>query len=238
MKSLILTTLRLSLTTLGRLSPRWGGRAGFRLFCTPRSRRPVPEAVVSVMERAERFTLEVDGKSLPAYRWRPAEGPEDAPLAVLVHGWESRAGRLAIWVDPLLQAGFQVAAFDAPAHGEAPGKRTNPGDFALAIRSLDERLGPVHTLLGHSVGALASVLAVAGSPPVPGKNLVAERMVLVAGAESGVAATAYFCEVLGLSPAFHQTMLDAAAEILGHPLASYDSHRIFPSVPIPTPLAS
>lgn len=234
MAPLLLIFLRYSLTILDRLAPRWAGRLGYRLFTTPRSRRPIPSAVEGVMDRAERCPLEVSGKTLAAFRWsRPEAGP-GAPVALLVHGWESRAGRLAVWVDPLLDAGFQVVAFDALGHGESPGRRTNPGDFALAIRALAEHWGPIHSLIGHSVGGFSSLLAVAGSPLLRGENLDVRRMVVLAGAESGSAAMGYFCRILGLRPDFRQRMIDAADEDLGHPLAAFDGHRIFRDFPVPT----
>ena len=238
MRSLILALVKIYLRILGYLAPKVAGRQGFALFCTPRFRALVPPAGQTVLDRAESLDLRVEEERVVGYRWRRAE-QEAAPLVILVHGWESRAGRLTQWVDPLLAAGFQVAAFDAPAHGSSEGKRSNPLKFAKALIALAEEAGPVTGLVGHSVGGLSSILALGGGallhrPNLAAPPLKARRLVVVAGAESGVDATAMFCRVLGLNTAFHQRMLDAVEETVGIPMSALDSHRLFPNQPLPT----
>jgi len=238
MRSLIVVVIKVYLKILGRLAPKTAGRQGFQLFCTPRFRAPVPPAGQTVLERAERLDLRVGDEGVVGYRWRRS-AEDDSPLVVLVHGWESRAGRLTQWVDPLLDAGFQVAAFDAPAHGASEGKGSNPMKFAQALIALAQQVGPVTGLVGHSVGGLSCLLALGGGAFLDGSKgqtspLKAQRLVVVAGAESGVDGTAIFCRTLGLNAAFHERMLDAMEEAIGFPMRAFDGHRLFPNQPLPT----
>jgi pimeloyl-ACP methyl ester carboxylesterase len=213
------------LRILHRLAPKRAGRLAFRLFCTPRFRATVPSAVEPVMEAAERLALQVTGRRIEAYHWpHPVHGRE-APLVILVHGWESRAARLAVWVEALLAAGFRVAAADAPAHGESEGKITSPRGFALSLMALTEQVGAPVALVAHSVGGLASFLAISAGELLAFRDLQPERMVILAGAESGVDATAYFCRALGLGQAIHRRMLDAVVEVFGFPMSEFDAHR-------------
>lgn len=55
--------------------------------------------------------MQVGGAPVTTYAW--GEGP----AVLLVHGWSSHTGCMAGFVDPLLERGFRVVAFDAPAHG-------------------------------------------------------------------------------------------------------------------------
>ncbi|MDY7092302.1 MAG: alpha/beta hydrolase [Acidobacteriota bacterium] len=225
MNQLIVFAVGRFLRILGRIAPRRAGRFAFRMFCTPRFRGKVPGVVESVMEAAERLALEVEGQRIQAYHWPHPERGEEAPLVILVHGWESRAARLAVWVEPLRAAGFRVAAADAPAHGESEGKITSPRGFALALMALAEEVGAPAALVAHSVGGLASFLAVTAGELLGFYNLQPQRMVILAGAESGVDATAYFCRALGLPRSLHRRMLDAVVEVFGFSMAEFDAHR-------------
>ncbi|MEM1206670.1 MAG: alpha/beta hydrolase [Acidobacteriota bacterium] len=234
MQSVVLFVLGLYFKTLARISPKTAGRKAYDLFSTPRTRRSVPPWAEDTMARAERLTLEVEGESAAAYRWRP-EGVTDAPVVLLVHGWESRAARLAVWVEPLLQRGFQVAAFDGPAHGDSGGRRSGPLPFARCLDRLVEEVGPVTGLVGHSLGGLTGALALSAGRWSGNQDLTLDRMVVVAGAESGVDAMGYFCRVLGLGEGFLPLILDAASEASGgHRVADFDGHRILADRPVPT----
>ena len=47
---------------------------------------------------------------------------ESGPVALMLHGWAGRPTQFASLVPPLLAAGRQVIALDAPGHGESPGQ--------------------------------------------------------------------------------------------------------------------
>jgi len=188
------------------------------------------------MARAESFNVRAAGIRVAAYRW-PAianDGISSPPRAMLVHGWESRAARLAIWVQPLLDAGFEVIAFDAPAHGASDGKRANPRAFVDSMHALIERTGPVSACIGHSLGGLASVMAIGGGRLLGHPNLAVERMIILAGANSGADAMGMFCDVLALGEAFKPLLLAAAAETAGRPVTDFDGHRLFTDGSLPT----
>jgi pimeloyl-ACP methyl ester carboxylesterase len=67
---------------------------------------------------------------------------------------------LSRFVDPLTKAGFSVIAFDAPAHGVSQGKGCSVSDLIGAVLAVAEDAGDVVGVVGHSLGAAASVLAI------------------------------------------------------------------------------
>lgn len=236
MTRIVLSLLRFYFRTLARIAPRTAGRHAYRLFSTPRRRASVPSAVEGVMDRAERFDIESGEYRVAAYRWT-ADSAVGAtpPRIMLVHGWESRAARMAVWVDPLLDAGFEVVAFDAPAHGASTGRRANPMALTEAMWAVIERVGLPTACVGHSLGGFASLLAVAGGRLIGRESLAAERLVILAGAGSGVDAMAMFCDVLGLSEGFLPLLLEGATEGAGGlKVADFDAHRLFGDYPVPT----
>ncbi len=88
------------------------------------------------------------------------------PTVVLVHGWGSRASRLGALAVALVEAGFRVVAFDAPAHGESTGRFASLPEFARALVDVAEAAGPIHGLVGHSLGGAAVAMAMRqGWPP-------------------------------------------------------------------------
>jgi pimeloyl-ACP methyl ester carboxylesterase len=91
---------------------------------------------------------------LAAWRWG------GGPPILLAHGWEGRGSQLGAFVEPLVSRGFSVVTFDAPAHGASPGTQATLRDFANAIRAVGARVGTPVGVIGHSFGALATLMAV------------------------------------------------------------------------------
>ena len=231
----ILFCIQSYLKALALISPKLAGRRAYKIFSTPRTRRSIPPWAESVMANADTVELSVEGKAVRAYRW----ANEGRPRILLAHGWESRAARLAAWVEPLLDAGFEVVAYDAPAHGESEGKQTNPKEMVLTMAELARRVGPIDGCVGHSLGGF-SVLMAASALEKPGFEDVEpdlfrfQRIVAVAGAETGVDAMTMFCHALGLGARFVPLVVGAAGEEAGASISSFDIHRTFPEHPIPT----
>lgn len=149
---------------LERLAPAVGSRWAVELWCTP----PVLESSlrmppgVSPGSPVEAFW---DGHRVAGEAW--GEGPP----VYLVHGWGGQRAHLAVFVKPLVAAGYRVIAFDLPSHNEsdpgalAPG-RTTAIEAAHAIAAMIETHGPAHAVVAHSLGANSTVLAAADGAPV------------------------------------------------------------------------
>ena len=95
----------------------------------------------------------------------------EGPPVYLVHGWGGQRPHLAVFVKPLVKAGYRVLAFDLPSHNDsdpgalAPG-RTTAIECAKAIAAMIETHGPAHAVVAHSLGANATALAAAQGAPV------------------------------------------------------------------------
>jgi pimeloyl-ACP methyl ester carboxylesterase len=92
----------------------------------------------------------------------------EGPLVLLVHGWKGGASQLRILAESVVAAGFRVALFDMPAHGEAPGWSTSGPEFIRLLSSVARQLGPIHALVGHSLGGSAALKCAAQGLPVSG----------------------------------------------------------------------
>ena len=107
---------------------------------------------------AERYP-EVLGahKTVAFYEW-----PGTGPTVILAHGWGGGAAQFAGWIKPLTQAGYRVLAYDAPAHGDSEGTLASAPANAGTLKALAKwHGGPIHAIIGHSLGAIATTLALA-----------------------------------------------------------------------------
>jgi len=138
---------------LARAWPSGAERAAAWLFCHPHRARQLPEET-EVLDEGHRFRLDAGGHELAAWSWG------DGPTVLLHHGWSGRAAHMAGFVRPLLDAGFSVVAYDAPAHGESPGRITAAPEMARVLRDVAFRLNGLHGVVAHSVGCAATLLAV------------------------------------------------------------------------------
>jgi pimeloyl-ACP methyl ester carboxylesterase len=176
---------RTGLNGLGRVSPPLAGRLAYHLFCTP-FRYAEPPRETAVLLEAERFSIPFQDSHLAAYAWG------QGPTVLLVHGWSGRGSQLGAFVEPLVAAGHRVVAFDLPAHGRTPGRRTNALVAAEAVLRVGEAIGSLRGVIAHSFGALCTTLALRD-------GLDAGRVVYVAPASRASQAVHGFSRQFGLS---------------------------------------
>lgn len=93
-------------------------------------------------------------------------GPDEGPLALLVHGWAGWREQLSAFIEPLTTQGFRVVSVDLPGHGESgPGRHgrgtTTAPAMAEALAAVGKVLGPIDLAVGHSLGAMTLLLAAA-----------------------------------------------------------------------------
>ena len=139
-------------SALGPVFPGLMGGWAYRLWFRTR-RQPESAAGGQLAGVAERLLLPVDGRPLAVYRWGAG------PVIIFVHGWSGRATQAGAFVGPLTAAGYCVLAFDAPAHGNTPGRCTNILEFAGALRAIASAFGPLHGAIAHSFGGMALAYA-------------------------------------------------------------------------------
>ena len=160
-----LRAMQLGFRVLRLVSRRAAGLLALHLFVTPRRHTP-PARELEVLALGERFSVAHRGRSLAAWRWSREEGTAERGTAILVHGWEGRAGQLHGFVQPLRRAGFDVVGFDHVGHGESDGKRCSLPTMRDALRAVAEQslggaeAGPA-CIVAHSMGTFATSLLLA-----------------------------------------------------------------------------
>lgn len=187
MANAALSALRSFNSSLGLAAPGVSARVAEHLFTSPRRHRP------PARERwAERVGAREElGPGLSLIRWGAGPG---RPRVLAMHGWEGRATQWGPIAEALVHAGFEVVAPEAPGHGHSSGRRATPLDFADVMDLADARHGPFVAVVAHSVGGVATGLALE-------RGLRAERAVLIASPARVREVLRGFAGMIGLSSA-------------------------------------
>ena len=174
----------------------------FRLFGTPmpgaRERALAADTLGAHIEM-----LEHGAHRVATYTWGD---PASQPLVLLAHGWSSYGLRFAPWIRALRDAGYAVATFDQLAHGRSNGRRATLPSFAETLFQVGRHYGPLHAVVGHSLGGAATMLALA-------RGLQAGRTVLVAPAADPLAAADRFGSAVGLAQSLRGHLFDESKSV-------------------------
>ncbi|MEU7555774.1 alpha/beta hydrolase [Streptomyces sp. NPDC044571] len=203
MSSLMSTTLNLA----ARIAPGLAGRAAFALFVRPIGRPRLRSDEAGLMAEAVIGRLTVDGIPVTTYRW----GDGGRPVLV-VHGWTSRASRLAGFIEPLRAHGHTVVSFDAPGHGESGGRATTIRRQREIIRRLHAEHGDFSAVVAHSFGVLATFFTLRD-------GIRADRIVAVGGVADFDYLLAGFRRTLHVGPGVERA------------LRTYVQDHLFPDEP-------
>jgi pimeloyl-ACP methyl ester carboxylesterase len=181
-----------ALRLLDRLVPDLAARLAVNLFFTPlptklASRRPVPAGwrAAALRTPQEAFTL---------LQTHPAAGPAQRPRVLLVHGWAGDALQMLPLGQALLAAGFEPVLMDLPARGRSAGWRCTMPQIERSLVAAQAKAGPFVAIVAHSMGAVASLHAMACGLPVA-------RLVALAPSSTPQSVLRWFGEGFGLSPA-------------------------------------
>lgn len=159
---ILLNAFRTAFRATETLLPPLAGKWIIKIFFKPR-RFKRPEGEYKLIAGAEKQQVQFTSD----YSWRPAEDDYytlyrwgSGPAVLLVHGWEGRGSQLGHLVQPLVAAGYQVLTFDAFAHGDSPGNKTNLPEFADIVRHIEKTTGGFEAIIGHSFGGIVAALAI------------------------------------------------------------------------------
>ena len=135
------------------VSKRKAAEKAFELFCTPQSRNK--KELPKIFEQAENLHFKLGADNIKGWRWNKKAGRR----VLILHGYESSVTNFARYVKLLIKKGYEVLAFDAPAHGRSGGKKINAPLYKKMIKEIHQHYGPVESYMAHSFGGLAVCLA-------------------------------------------------------------------------------
>jgi pimeloyl-ACP methyl ester carboxylesterase len=143
--------IRAKFKLMSLISRRKAAEKAFEVFGTPfmKSVRKQP------VKDAETIHFYLENKKVNGYRWNH---PRRSKVLIL-HGFGSAAHKFEDYALLLSAKGYEVLAFDAPAHGESEGSTTNALEYSAMIKKVIQDFGPVEGFLAHSFGGISLSLA-------------------------------------------------------------------------------
>lgn len=206
--------VRTSLALLSKVSKRKAAEKAFEIFTTPPTR--VKKELPPVFRKAEPLSFDFQGVKIAGYRWH---APQEKKVLIL-HGFESSVVNFEKYISPLIKKGYEVLAFDAPAHGRSGGKIINAVDYKNFILHLLKTYGPVTSFISHSFGGLALSLTLEETP-----HTADWKAVFIAPATESTTALSQFASFVKLDPDVKNECEKLIEEANGKPLSWYSVAR-------------
>ncbi|MCW9000408.1 MAG: alpha/beta fold hydrolase [Kangiellaceae bacterium] len=220
--SLALATYRLKNRIFSSILPSKTAHRTLNRFIRPR-RSELKEWEKQAEAKGNRFKL---NDQISAITWS-SEVHSDASekTLLLVHGWESRATQMYGIVPKLLELGYRVTAVDMPAHGHSGGDIAHAPAFIDTVLLAQDKLGKFDAVVGHSMGAGASGIALS-------HGLQTEKLVLISGPSSVENVLRRFSRFVGLNQKATEKFISHAEELVGRSPSDLDTAKM--SMPVST----
>jgi pimeloyl-ACP methyl ester carboxylesterase len=142
-----------SVKALNALSPYITHRFLLKFFFTP-LKFPTPAREMFFKQTCDLRREKINNKSITIYH----KG-KSGPNLLFCHGWSGRSTQFADLASHLIENGFRVTLFTAPAHGSSEDKETDLREFIETIHFCEKNFGPFEAAIGHSLGGIAVINA-------------------------------------------------------------------------------
>ncbi|MGB7784466.1 MAG: alpha/beta hydrolase [Salinimicrobium sp.] len=208
---------------LTAVSPFLASRFAAKLFLTPfKYKLPEREQKMDSNSKQTRVTVPAINREIVVYEYGNSE-----KKILLAHGWSGRGTQLATMAEALLQAGYSVVSFDAPAHGKAPGKMSMMPFFVESIHFLNKNYGPFEAAVGHSLGGMSLLRAVK-------EGLQLKKLVIIGTANSVTRITREFAHNMKMNEKVAKKMKRYFDKKFGEDMDTYSGAVSAKEVKVPT----
>jgi pimeloyl-ACP methyl ester carboxylesterase len=210
----MLAYIRTKFKLLALLSKKKAAKKAFEFFQTPLRRRI--QVLTSLFENAESLQFKISDISVNGWRWNKDAGKK----LLIVHGFESSATGFGNYISNAIDKGYEVVAFDAPAHGRSQGNSITLPLYKKMLQITSAQYGPFDAYLAHSFGALSTVMALEDI-----KHTNETKIILIAAATETVTAINDFFRLLKLSKSIRPYFDSIIVSLEGHEPSWYSIDR-------------
>lgn len=212
---LVLNYYKTKLNILALISPQKAAEKAFDLFCTPFGKIAKLQAP-RIFHQSEKLSFQFSGYLINGWRWK-ADKP-NCKKNLIVHGFNSCSYKFEKYVLLLKNEGFEVLAFDAPAHGKSSGKKINVLIYKNLILEIEKKYGTLFGIMAHSLGGLAASLAAE-------KITNLQKLVLIAPATETNRAVDNFFKLLKLNNSIKKHFENKIVAVAQQPITYFSVSR-------------
>lgn len=152
--------IKKGLGVLQHASPKKSAEIIWHYFTMP-GRTKFSQPQLDLIDRAEKIETNYLGDRIQAYRWG-----KEGPKVLVCHGWRSKIADFRRMIEAFLKAGYVVEGVDMRAHGNSEGKHTALPEYRDVLKNHIVKNGPYHTIVGYSLGGIASGMVLSEISPV------------------------------------------------------------------------
>ncbi|MFN5170416.1 MAG: alpha/beta hydrolase [Cyclobacteriaceae bacterium] len=221
---LMLRAVRAVFPTLEKFAPPLARRFFVRIFFSP-VRYDRPEKEKQAMGQANAFWMTAAGERVRVFTW----GEAVKGYVMFVHGWAGRGTQFRKFIEPFTKAGWQVLAFDGPAHGESTGSRTTAVQFAEVMQKIADTRGKPRAVIAHSFGGVATLRAIM-------LGLEVDRVINIASPTLGDLIISTYLNAIGGSAATGEWFKGYIERTTGKPFFEFTSLYTVQHLPRPLQL--
>lgn len=208
---------------LTKLSPFLASRFGARLFLTPfKYKLPKREEEMDGESVQKEHFVSAINRKIIIYEYGTGK-----KTILLAHGWSGRGTQMSVLAKELVDKGYRIISFDAPAHGKAPGKISMMPFFIESIHELEKVYGPFRAAIGHSLGGMALLKACK-------EGFKTDKLVIIGTANSVTKITREFARNLKLNDKVAVKMKSYFDKKFGENMDNYSGAFSAESVEVPT----
>lgn len=206
---------RTKIKTIALVSARKAAEMAFDLFCTPYSSKHKQKAP-ALFYKSNQLVFGLNELQIYGWIWKPQHS--NGKKILIVHGFNSYSYKFEKYVSLLTNQGFEVLAFDAPAHGLSSGKRINALLYSEVIVQIDKLYGSLYGIMAHSIGGLAASLAAE-------KMNTLQKLVLIAPATETSTAVDNFFKFIRLPDSLKKDFEEVLVDMAQKPVSYFSVSR-------------
>ncbi|MFI5186344.1 MAG: alpha/beta hydrolase [Chitinophagales bacterium] len=214
-----LSYIRKKFRLLSLISKKKAAQKALDRFRTPQRRTKKQPS--KIFNEAEKLQFSLEDISIHGYRWNH----HPVKKILIIHGFESSIINFEHYIQPLINKGYEVLAFDAPGHGHSGGKMITAPLFAKMITTIYEMFGPVQSFIAHSFGGMALSIALENI-----KHDEGYKVVFIAPATETKTAIDQFFHLLQLHSEVRNEFDKLITGIGGHPAEWYSIRRAIKNI--------
>ncbi|PWJ44042.1 serine aminopeptidase S33 family [Sediminitomix flava] len=176
-------------------------------------RLPINSRDKALLDQAKQQTLKINGYDIQVYVWG-----EGKPI-LLVHGWMGKVSQFSKFIEKFTQEGYACISFDLVGHGKSEGNRTHLLEASELILEIQKQFGDFEMVVGHSLGGVASLLALT-------KRKFSKKLMMIASPAIANEILDGFCRNVNASNKNYPYFLSWVQNQLGRDFYSFEAKQL------------
>lgn len=204
------------------ISKTLAAKLTIKLFYMPiRFKRPERELAMWESSQKKRIKIKAINKEINvlSYGYSPKK-------VLLVHGWSGRGTQFFMLANKLLENGYMVVTFDAPAHLKSEGKTTSMVEFIACVHQLNIDFNGFDFAIGHSLGGMSLYNAIS-------EGFSVKKLVTIGSGDLISDIIKHFVKALALKPIIATKMKKYIDASFGYDIDRHSSSKMVKNINIP-----